>query len=86
MFDIGWAELLLIAVVALLVLGPNEFPVVLRKLGRWAGMLRRQAAAWQAQLDAVTDEPPASKTPTTPPVDQPAEQPAAPPRKHNHHD
>lgn len=57
MFDIGWAELFLIAAVALVVLGPNELPVVMRKLGRWAGALRRQAASWQAQLEDVTKDP-----------------------------
>lgn len=61
MFDIGWAELFLIAVVALVVLGPNEFPVVMRKLGRWAGALRRQAAAWQAQLEDVSRDIPDKK-------------------------
>lgn len=61
MFDIGWAELFLIAVVALVVLGPNELPVVMRKLGRWAGALRRHAASWQAQIENLTDEPPSTK-------------------------
>ena len=43
MFDIGWSELLLIGVVALIVIGPKELPGVLRTLGQWMGKVRRMA-------------------------------------------
>lgn len=41
MFDIGFWELILIAVIALLVIGPEQLPGFVRELGRWAGRLRR---------------------------------------------
>ena len=41
MFDIGFWEILVIAVVALLVVGPNEFPVLVRTVGVWIGKVRR---------------------------------------------
>ena len=44
MFDIGWSELLVIAVVALIAIGPKELPGVLRMIGQWMGKARRMAA------------------------------------------
>jgi sec-independent protein translocase protein TatB len=41
MFEIGFSELLLVAIVALLVLGPERLPQALRTLGLWVGRLRR---------------------------------------------
>ncbi|MGO8953203.1 MAG: Sec-independent protein translocase protein TatB [Rhodomicrobium sp.] len=43
MFDIAWSELLLIAVVALIFIGPKELPAVLQSLGRMTAKLRRSA-------------------------------------------
>ncbi|MCC6303076.1 MAG: twin-arginine translocase subunit TatB [Gammaproteobacteria bacterium] len=43
MFDIGFSEILIIAVVALLVVGPKEFPALVRTLGRWMGRARAVA-------------------------------------------
>ena len=43
MFDIGWTELVVIGVVALLVVGPKELPALLRTIGRYMGMVKRQA-------------------------------------------
>jgi Tat protein translocase TatB subunit len=43
MFDIGWGELLLIGVVALIVIGPKELPGTLRTLGQWMGKLRHRS-------------------------------------------
>ena len=50
MFDIGWGELLVIGVVALIVIGPKELPGVLRSLGHWMGKIRRMAAEFQGQF------------------------------------
>ena len=41
MFDIGWPELFVIAVVALVVIGPKDLPRVMRYLGRWFGKAKR---------------------------------------------
>ena len=50
MFDIGWSELLVIGVVALIAIGPKELPGVLRSLGHWMGKVRRMASEFQDQF------------------------------------
>jgi sec-independent protein translocase protein TatB len=56
MFDIGWSELLLIGVVALIVIGPKELPGVLRTLGQWMTKVRRMANEFQNQFqDAIRE-------------------------------
>lgn len=50
MFDIGFAELLIIAVVALLVLGPEKLPTAVRTLGLWVGKFRRTVSGIQAEI------------------------------------
>jgi sec-independent protein translocase protein TatB len=56
MFDIGWSELLVIGVVALIVVGPKELPVLLRTVGRYLGMIKRQAAEFRQQFDDAIRE------------------------------
>lgn len=53
MFDIGWSELLIIGVMALIVVGPKELPGLLRTLGRYVGVIRRQAMEFRQQFDDV---------------------------------
>jgi sec-independent protein translocase protein TatB len=60
MFDIAWTEYLLIAVVALVLLGPKELPVVLKTLGRWVAKARQLTTNFERQLYAL-DEPPLEK-------------------------
>lgn len=56
MFDIGWSELLVIAVVAIIVVGPKELPRLMRTFGHYVGKLRRMAADFQRQFEeAVRD-------------------------------
>jgi sec-independent protein translocase protein TatB len=50
MFDIGWSELVVIGVVALIAIGPKELPGVLRALGHWMGKVRRMASDFQDQF------------------------------------
>jgi sec-independent protein translocase protein TatB len=50
MFDIGWSELVVIGVVALIAIGPKELPGVLRSLGHWMGKVRRMASDFQDQF------------------------------------
>jgi sec-independent protein translocase protein TatB len=56
MFDIGWGELLLIGIVALIAIGPKELPTVLRTLGQWMGKLRRMASEFQNQFQEAMRE------------------------------
>lgn len=56
MFDIGWTELVVIGVVALLVVGPKELPALLRTIGRYMGMVKRQANEFRAQFDEAMRE------------------------------
>jgi sec-independent protein translocase protein TatB len=56
MFDIGWSELVLIAVVALIVIGPKELPGVLRMVGQWTAKVRRMAAEFQGQFNEALRE------------------------------
>src|SRR6195256_303759 len=56
MFDIGWSELLVIAVVALIAIGPKELPTVLRTLGQWMAKVRRMASEFQNQFHEAMRE------------------------------
>ena len=56
MFDIGWSELLVIGVVALIAIGPKELPGVLRTVGQWMGKIRRMAAEFQGQFNEAMRE------------------------------
>jgi sec-independent protein translocase protein TatB len=56
MFDIGWSELLLIGVVALIAIGPKELPGALRTLGQWMGKVRRMASEFQSQFHEAMRE------------------------------
>jgi sec-independent protein translocase protein TatB len=56
MFDIGWGELLVIGVVALVAIGPKELPGVLRTVGQWTGKLRRMATEFQNQFHEAMRE------------------------------
>src|SRR5262249_47192624 len=56
MFDIGWSELLVIGVVALIAIGPKELPGVLRSVGQWMTKIRRMAAEFQGQFQEAMRE------------------------------
>lgn len=56
MFDIGWSELVVIAVVALVVIGPKELPTVLRTIGEWMTKIRRMASEFQGQFQDAMRE------------------------------
>jgi sec-independent protein translocase protein TatB len=56
MFDISWGKLLIIGVVALIVIGPKELPVVLRTLGQWMAKIRRMAGEFQGQFNEAMRE------------------------------
>lgn len=51
MFDIGWTELLVIAVVAVVVVGPKDLPKMMRVVGQWAGRARAMADQFKRSFD-----------------------------------
>lgn len=56
MFDIGWSELLLIGVVALVVIGPKELPSAIYALGKWTRKARMAAREFQSHIDDMMRE------------------------------
>ena len=56
MFDIGWSELLVIGIVALIAIGPKELPGVLRTVGQYMGKIRRMASEFQGQFQEAMRE------------------------------
>ena len=56
MFDIGWQELLVIGVVALVVIGPKDMPTAIRAVSRWAAKARALAREFQQGIDEVVRE------------------------------
>ena len=56
MFDIGWGELVVIGIVALIAIGPKELPGVLRTLGQYMGKIRRMASEFQGQFQEAMRE------------------------------
>lgn len=56
MFDIGWSELLVLGVIALIFVGPKELPGLLRTIGRYAGVLKRQASEFRSHFDQALKE------------------------------
>src|SRR5688572_22337563 len=54
MLGVGWTEMLVIGVVALIVIGPKELPALMQKLGRFAGTIRRMGADFQRELNKTT--------------------------------
>lgn len=55
MFDIGFSEILVIFILALIVLGPEKLPKVVREVGRWVGRARAMARQFQEQLEDEVD-------------------------------
>jgi sec-independent protein translocase protein TatB len=55
MFDIGFSEILVIFILALIVLGPEKLPRVVREVGRWVGRARAMARQFQEQLEEEVD-------------------------------
>lgn len=51
MLDLGWSEMLLITVVAIVVIGPKDLPKALRSVGQWMGRARRVAREFKDSVD-----------------------------------
>ena len=52
--QIGWFELLLIIIIAVIVIGPKDFPVVLKKVGSWVGTIKRYFSDVQKNVNEIT--------------------------------
>lgn len=56
MFDIGWSEMLLMVVIAIVVVGPKELPTLMRTVGRWIAKAKQMSREFQHNLEIVADE------------------------------
>ena len=54
--QIGWLEILAVVIIAILVLGPKEFPVALKKIGTYVGKLKNMFSNFQREVSSVTNE------------------------------
>ena len=53
--QIGWFELLVIVIIAIFVIGPKDFPVVLNKIGTWIGTIKSYFSEIQKNVNQITD-------------------------------
>ena len=54
--QIGWFEILIIVAVAIVVIGPKDFPIMLRKIGSWIGAVKRHVNNFQDQISILDNE------------------------------
>ncbi len=54
--QIGWFEILIIVTIAIIVVGPKDFPVMLKKIGSWIGSIKRYVSDIQTQVSKITNE------------------------------
>ena len=54
--QIGWLEILSIVIIAILVLGPKEFPIALKKIGSYFGKLKNTLSNFQNEVSSVADK------------------------------
>ena len=54
--QIGWFEILIIVAVAIVVIGPKDFPIMLRKIGSWIGAVKRYVNDFQDQVSILDNE------------------------------
>ena len=48
--QIGWFEILVVVVLAILIIGPKDFPIVIRRIGNWAGSIKRYFSEIQRDI------------------------------------
>lgn len=56
MFDVGFDEMLLVAIVAIVVIGPKDLPMALRTAGRWIGKVRRVSGHFRSGIETMIRE------------------------------
>ena len=54
--QIGWFEILIIVAVAIIVIGPKDFPIMLRKIGSWIGTIKRYVNKFHEQVSVLDNE------------------------------
>ena len=53
---IGWFEILIVIAIAIVVLGPKDFPIMLKKVGSWIGSAKRYVSDIQNQVSDITED------------------------------
>ena len=53
---IGWFEILIIVTVAIIVVGPKDFPLMLKKVGSWIGSVKRYVNNVQNEVSSITED------------------------------
>ena len=54
--QIGWLEILSVVIIAILVLGPKEFPIVIKKIGIYVGKFKNTITNFQKEVTSVTED------------------------------
>ena len=54
--QIGWLEILSVVIIAILVLGPKEFPIALKKIGSYIGKFKNTLSSFQREVSSVTKD------------------------------
>ena len=54
--QIGWLEILFVVIIAILVLGPKEFPIALKKIGSYIGKLKNTLTSFQREVSSATQD------------------------------
>ena len=54
--QIGWLEILSVVIIAILVLGPKEFPIALKKIGSYIGKFKNTISNFQREISSVTKD------------------------------
>ena len=54
--QIGWFEILIVVVLAILIIGPKDFPIMLKKIGSWIGTAKRYISDVQKEVSNLEDE------------------------------
>jgi len=54
--QIGWFEILIIVALAIIIIGPKDFPYVLKKIGSWIGSVKRYVGNIQQEVSDISDE------------------------------
>ena len=54
--QIGWFEILIIVSIAIIVVGPKDFPIMLKKIGSWIGSAKRYITDIQNQVSNITED------------------------------